>query len=162
MIQNFASAIAGRATPKLGFVTVIPTRLYHAYDPSSIATTFRNTSASRLPKRSPSTRRTLRGAHVHQKAIGTNSLDLQQRKRSIAVAMKEAKENNRIYQLKIKEAARAAREEAKKVDEAKAVKAAELDAKRRDRDAAKAIQQPHAGFAATAKNDAWCWRWHSG
>ncbi|KAG9383183.1 hypothetical protein A1F94_007104 [Pyrenophora tritici-repentis] len=60
------------------------------------------------------------------------------------IELKEAKENNRIYQLKIKEAARAAREEAKKVrDEAKAVKAAELDAKRRDRDAAKAIQQPH-------------------
>ncbi|KAG9384904.1 hypothetical protein A1F94_004451 [Pyrenophora tritici-repentis] len=59
------------------------------------------------------------------------------------IELKEAKENNRIYQLKIKEAARAAREEAKKVrDEAKAVKAAELDAKRRDRDAAKAIQQP--------------------
>ncbi|KAG9377817.1 hypothetical protein A1F94_012220 [Pyrenophora tritici-repentis] len=60
------------------------------------------------------------------------------------IELKEAKENNRIYQLKIKEAARAAREEAKKVrDEAKAVKAAELDAKRRDRDAAKAIQQPN-------------------
>ncbi|KAI1559336.1 hypothetical protein PtrEW13061_012431, partial [Pyrenophora tritici-repentis] len=37
------------------------------------------------------------------------------------IELKEAKENNRIYQLKIKEAARAAREEAKKVrDEAKA------------------------------------------
>ncbi|KAG9381603.1 hypothetical protein A1F94_007257 [Pyrenophora tritici-repentis] len=60
--------------------------------------------------------------------------------------VERGKENNRIYQLKIKEAARAAREEAKKVrDEAKAVKAAELDAKRRDRDAAKAIQQPQSG-----------------
>ncbi|KAI1683457.1 DUF4670 multi-domain protein [Pyrenophora tritici-repentis] len=68
------------------------------------------------------------------------------------IELKEAKENNRIYQLKIKEAARAAREEAKKVrDEAKAVKAAELDAKRRDRDAAKAIQQPQSGKRKASK-----------
>ncbi|KAG9387825.1 hypothetical protein A1F94_000717 [Pyrenophora tritici-repentis] len=125
-------------------------------------------------------RAALRSPEAPQSA--RTSLDLQQRKRSIQgqfgggrasfearfrqlvkekekekelldkIELKEAKENNRIYQLKIKEAARAAREEAKKVrDEAKAVKAAELDAKRRDRDAAKAIQQPQSGKRKASK-----------
>ncbi|KAI1514780.1 DUF1682 domain containing protein [Pyrenophora tritici-repentis] len=132
-----------------------------AYDPSSIAANNLSEILLRLQAAKEIAeyeKDALRAAlHVHQKPRNRHEppLDLQQRKAQLVkekekekelldkIELKEAKENNRIYQLKIKEAARAAREEAKKVrDEAKAVKAAELDAKRRDRDAAKAIQQP--------------------
>ncbi|KAG9384280.1 hypothetical protein A1F94_006191 [Pyrenophora tritici-repentis] len=146
-----------------------------AYDPSSIAANNLSEILLRLQAAKEIAeyeKDALRAAlHVHQKPRNRHEppLDLQQRKRSIQgqfdvkekekekelldkIELKEAKENNRIYQLKIKEAARAAREEAKKVrDEAKAVKAAELDAKRRDRDAAKAIQQPQSGKRKASK-----------